>query len=135
MTDTQKNLEAVLKTLAKADSLLADGRPIEDVCEEIEVDKDTLQAWADHLSLPQNPAAVLSSCHIHDAVFPIFTAERPSAPLDHIGSGVVIEVFLRQRPVPIRKRCWELVTSPGLRTAMTDFSSFGQLSEMAISCW
>ena len=92
MTDTQKNFEAVLKTLAKADSLLADGRPIEDVCEEIEVDKDTLQAWADHLSLPQNPAAVLSSCHIHDAVFPIFTAERPSAPLDHIGSGVVIEV-------------------------------------------
>lgn len=92
MTDTQKNFEAVLKTLAQAESLFADGHQIEEVSEQIGVDKDTLQGWADHLSLPQNPAEVLSSCHIHDAVFPIFAAESPSAPLEHIGSGVVIEI-------------------------------------------
>lgn len=92
MTDTQKDFEAVLKTLGQAESLFADGHPIDDICEQIGIEKDTLQAWAGHLSLPRNYAEVLSSCHILDAVFPIFAAERPSAPLDHIGSGVVIKI-------------------------------------------
>ncbi len=92
MTDTQKDFEAVLKTLAQAESLLADGHQMDDVCERIGVDKHTLQAWVHHLSLPQNPAQVLSSCHIPDAVFPIFAADRPNQPLDHVGSGVAIKI-------------------------------------------
>ncbi len=89
MTDTQKNLETVLKTLAQAELLLADGQQIDDVCEQIGVDKDTLQAWANHLSLPQNPAEVLSSCHIHDAVFPSF----PSSPQKDLAHRSIILVL------------------------------------------
>lgn len=92
MYDTQQDFETVLKTLGQAESMLADGHQIEDVCERLGVPKETIQAWADHLSLPENPAEVLSSCHVHDAVFPIFAAETPNAPLDHIGSGVAISI-------------------------------------------
>lgn len=90
--DTQKNFEAILKTLDRAESLLADGHKIDDVCQQIGVDKDTLQSWADHLQLPTNFGEVLSSCHIQDAVFPVFAAGSQSEPLDHIGSGVVIKI-------------------------------------------
>lgn len=92
MNDTQEDFEAVLRTLGQAESLLADGHQMEDVCEQIGVEKDTLQAWADHLSLPQNPADVLNSCHMHDAVFPIFAAEGATAALDHVGSGVALQI-------------------------------------------
>ena len=92
MTDTQKNLETTLKILAQAESLLADGCQIQDACRKIGVDEDTLKGWADHLSLPPNPADVLDSCQIPDAVFPIFAAGTSGAPLDHIGSGVLIEI-------------------------------------------
>lgn len=92
MTDTQTDFEAVLKVLAQAESLCADGCKNGEVCEQLGVDEDTLRAWLDHLSLPANPGDVLSSCHIPEAVFPIFAAERPNAPLEHIGSGVAVEI-------------------------------------------
>ena len=92
MTDTQKNFEAVLKILAQAEALFADGHQIQEVCKQIGVDEDILKAWADHLSLPPNPAEILNSSHMLDAVFPIFTAETANSPLDHIGSGVLIEI-------------------------------------------
>lgn len=70
MNDAQEDFEAVLKTLGQAKLLLAGGRQIEDVCEQLGVPKDAIQAWADRLSLPGNPSDIPSSCRILDAVFP-----------------------------------------------------------------
>jgi hypothetical protein len=92
MPDTQADFESVLGTLARAESLFASGYGGEDVCKELGVDEESLKDWLDHLSLPQNPCHVLDSCRISDAVFPIFAAASPNAPLDHVGSGVVVAI-------------------------------------------
>jgi hypothetical protein len=49
MTDNRESMELVFQALARAESLFAEGRSLEAVCNELSVSYDNLKEWVDHL--------------------------------------------------------------------------------------
>ena len=90
MTDTQQLFEKALRTLGEVESLMSGGHDINSASEKVGVASDTIKEWANHLSLPQDAGDVLTSSRLTDAVFPIFAAQMPGWPLEHVGSGVAV---------------------------------------------